>query len=283
MKRFLRILTSVLALVILATACLGLVGCKEEVTKVKLTLAVYNAEDGEWYETKDTVITVDLYKNYAPKTVKNIVKYVKDGYYDNTVFYTASGESGKIFVGDIKIDEEGNLYKNDEMDFVQGEFEAGGVVGSPLKVKKGAVALWRTWADGSSYKASEYTHTGSSTWFLPTSDNTSYDGYFCVFATIDMSVARHANTFNDIKTALDGAGEENQYQIYYTGEYQDNVKGNGLTFNIVKLSEYVKEDIVDLFESEDGQLVCYNPKTISIADAGASGFCGAKIVSAKIV
>ncbi len=286
MKRFLKMLTSLLAVVMLCVACAGMVGCTEKVVKLQLKVAVYDYESGDWYDGSDTVITVDLYKEYAPKTVSNIVKYAKAGYYDNAVFYMVNGEANKIFVGDIKVDADGNLYQNEIKMPVEGEFEKGSVKGSPLTVKKGSVALWRTWGENESYKTTTSINSGRATWFLPTADISSYNEYFAVFATIDMSATKNLNTFGYIKSALENVDESLEYQVYYTGDYdaEKDMQNNGLEFNIVKADEYDESKIANLHESEGYELVEYNSKKIIIAGAGASdSVCGAKIVSAKIV
>lgn len=288
MKRFFKILTSILAVVMLCVTCLGMVACKENITQVKLTIEVYNAEEHEM-ETKSVII--DLYEDYAPKTVKHIIKYVKAGYYNNAVFYTFSGESDKIMVGDIKIDDEGNLYLEDRKEnipnTVAGEFEKGQVKGSPLKVKTGSVALWRTWLQGDSYTDSNGIDTGRATWFMPTSDLGSYNGYFCVFAIISKNV--------DVLTTIkDNIASEDalEYQWYYTGtyDYDKPSEYNGLQWHIEKADDYVEDDSVFVPKSDvDGQdahYANYASKKIKIAGVGSQAgdyFCGAKIKSAKLI
>ena len=36
------------------------------------------------------VITLELFADKAPKTVENFLSYVKDGFYDNTIFHRVS-------------------------------------------------------------------------------------------------------------------------------------------------------------------------------------------------
>ena len=286
MKRFFKIFTGILALILLCTTSLGLVACKEEITQVKLTIEVYNFEESE-LQTKTVVI--DLYEDYAPKTVKNIIKYVKDGYYNNTVFYKLEGESNQIMIGDIKINEQGDLVKNALMPTVEGEFESGMVKGSPLKLKTGSIALWRTWLQGDSYSDSSGVHTGTSTWFLPTSDMTSRQAYFCVFATI----SKNADVLTIIKDSLNNTDEALEYQLYYTGEYDYDAPSSdyGLTAHIVKAEEYIKDDSVFTPEAnpdddKDAHFACYQSKKITVAGVGAGAgetIYGARIVSAKVI
>lgn len=39
------------------------------------------------FQTSQGNFTVELYPEKAPKTVANFVQYVKDGFYDNTIFH----------------------------------------------------------------------------------------------------------------------------------------------------------------------------------------------------
>ena len=53
-----------------------------------------------------------------------MIKYINDGYYNDAIFY---GEKfgDKLFVGDLKMDENGNIYQNEIMPTIEGEFEKG--------------------------------------------------------------------------------------------------------------------------------------------------------------
>ena len=70
MKRFVKFFVSLLAVIILGTACLGVTACaKDDIRRVELTVQVNNEEK---------VITLDLYRNLAPTTVDKMLEYIKE-------------------------------------------------------------------------------------------------------------------------------------------------------------------------------------------------------------
>ena len=285
MKKITKIMVNLLVAILLATTCFGLVGCsKEDIKTVELTVSVFNYETNTWYDEDETKITIDLYRHLAPNTVDAIVSYVEEGYYDDTLFYTMGGSLNKIMVGDLKVNDRGDIVQNAIKPQIQGEFEHGGTIGSNLSVAKGNVALWRTWnAHDNSYNTSRDVHTGRATWFMPTEAISSYDGWFCVFAVIDMEKTENANTWEYVKNAVTKDANTEEYTVYYTGEYDSEKpdENHGLTFNCeddVNLSS-----VSDLFKAETEEYVCYNNYKIKVANAGTGRNYGAKIVSAKII
>ena len=130
MKRFLCILLSVLTLCLCFTAC----GKKEEETtkpastehsKVKFTMA----DGGEFI--------IELYPEYAPETVANFLKLVKEGFYDGLTFHRVidgfmaqGGEHPQEATMDIKT--------------IKGEFESNGFTQNTLKHERGVISMART-------------------------------------------------------------------------------------------------------------------------------------------
>ena len=166
------------------------------------------------------------------------------------------------------------------MPTVEGEFKYGGTTGSNLKHKRGSIGLWRSWsAQDFSYNMGRTgTDSGSATLFLTTDRMQTYDDYFCVFATYDLTDDDNQETLSELEyifTSTDIVYQD--YVIYYTGEY-----GN-LTFHCVKGDAFNEDTIVGLFKAREGssELVCYNPYTIKVPMT-SDGQVAAKITTAKI-
>lgn len=266
----------------LLSTCLTFTGCKEDIVKVELTISVYDYENEEFYDQEDTKLIVQFYRHLAPETVDTILSYVKDGYYDNTIFYSTGLSTDKILIGDLKMNANGKIVQNEIMPEIDGEFEYGTTKGSNLTVSNGNVALWRTWYSGDDYKTNAGFHTGRATWFMPTKTLSSYQGYFCVFAVMDLTNSTNQTTWDYIKEAVINSANTEKYQVYYTGEYQYNDyndANNGLTFHCEK--EIPSSHTV--FVPEDDQLECYKQIAINVAKGGDGEYCGAKIVSARIL
>lgn len=292
MKRLTRILASLIVSILLVSTCFAFGGCaKEDIVKVELKISVFNYAENEWYDESETTITVDFYRHLAPVTVDTMIKYINDGYYNDAIFY---GEKygDKIFVGDLKMDENGKVYQNEIMPTIEGEFEKGTTRGSNLDVIKGNIALWRTWYSQDEIGKDGYNvttdalHSGRATWFMPTQSISAYKGWFCVFAVIDMSNATNANTWERIKTAVMSDANSSEYTLYYTGEYDEAKSENnyGLDFHCIEQSVFNEEvDADTVFTAEKDQLVEFNKRNIKIANGKNEIHCGAKIVSAKVV
>ena len=283
MKLFKRIFITVMSAIMLFSACLGLTACGTT-TKLELQVEVYDYSEEE---VKEFTITVELYSHLAPKTVKAVVDAVKNGYYDNAVFYSIQNYNSQIMVGDYKVNEDGEIVFNEKLPTIDGEFERNGVVGSNLTNVKGSIGIWRSWyASDEEYRtSSDARDSGSLNWYMPTVKLSGYDKYFCVFATIDMENETNADAFQMILDATK-ADTFDQYMVYYTGEY-DAEKGAeedyGLTAHIVKYADYDEALIDDLFVAEDAQLVKYNAHYIKVSEPEqGSKNVGAKIVKATI-
>ena len=278
MNRLKKIMVAVMALLITFVCAVGFTGCSKDVRNVNVKVAVCSFANSQ--ETNYS-LDVQLYGHLAPKTVDAVSNLIKEGYYNDTVFYKMANYDDQIMIGDLKynpdLEENEGFYLNAEKPTISGEFAQGGTTGSNLKNKEGSIGLWRTWAtQDSSYNAgSTGMNTGSATWFMPTKALTTYDDYFCVFAQYDVDDEDNKATMDALK-ALFSTTRYEEFVIYYTGEY-DN-----LTFHCVKAEGFNKNEIEDLFEAKENsaELVCYNHYTIKVPMT-SDGRVAAKIVSAN--
>lgn len=290
-----KILINIMAVLMLVVCCFGMSACQEDITQIKLNLSVYNYDDNEEgvdIGFENTTLTVDLYGHFAPKTVAAVLKYVKDGYYNNTVFYKIdSSFPNQIMLGDLKADGAGIKAQESIMPQISGEFEHGGVSGSNLTAKKGSIGLWRTWYeyDGSYNKSNATMHSGRATWFMPTNELettlSGYNGWFCIFAQMDMENEANVKAFELIKDSLTSSNIE-KYVVYYTGEYDAEQPDNnhGLTQHIVPADDFNVAEVADLFIPKGTQEVCYKHYTVNIPVVEINGQTqiAARVVSAAV-
>ncbi len=260
MKRFFKVFANAVVAVMLCCFAAGFAACEKTNTMV----VRFSAGDGEYS------LTLKLYPNLAENTVNKIMKYAKDGLYDDAIFYTMEGYGSQIMVGDLKADGQEVVF-NDVFPEITGEYEYAGHTGSDLKNKKGSVGLWRSWfANGSYSTSSSASETGRGTWYLPTSDISSYNGYFCVFATYDTSDSANNEAITALTTLFSSSESYEYYRVYYTGTYDEakTDENYGLTFHCVKESAYNEDSITDLFEASDdadkSQLVRYNSTRVKL-------------------
>lgn len=123
-------------------------------------------------ETSSGDILLELFADKAPKTVENFLKYVEEGFYDNTIFH-------RVIKG-FMIQGGGMTMRMEEKpthDPIQNEAANG------LKNLRGTVAMART----------RDPHSASSQFFINTVDNAfldftseDVDGYgYCVFGKVE--------------------------------------------------------------------------------------------------
>lgn len=122
-------------------------------------------------ETTHGIITLELDSKAAPKTVENFLNYVRDGFYDGTIFHRVI--KGFMIQGGGLYDD---MHKKPNRDPIINEADNG------LKNIKGSVAMARTMSP----------HSASSQFFINTADNLFLDhkgkspkgwGY-CVFGRV---------------------------------------------------------------------------------------------------
>lgn len=283
MKALKKIFINLIAVVMTCMCMFSLTGCIEDIKKLELKLQVYDYANSK---TEEYTLSVDLYRHLAPNTVDAIIGYVNEGYYDGALFYKMEDYSSQIMIGDLIVDESGKIAQNAVKPQIEGEFEKGGTIGSNLVSEKGSIGLWRSWtAFDNTYKSANATDTGRATWYIPTSDISSYNKYFCVFAQYDTADEDNADAIDALTAAFGSAENYDEYVIYYTGKYDESKadENYGLEFHCESASTFVAGDISDLFTADkaSAQLVCYNHYTVRVPEK--NGAFAAKISSAKIV
>lgn len=283
MKGIKRILVNIVAVIMLVATCMSLTACKD-VRTMELKLKVYDYANKNFQEI---TMTVDLYAHLAPKTVDAIEGYVKDGYYNNTIFYELEGFGSQVMLGDL-VEKDGAIAQNAiKPELGVGEFAAGGVPGSNLTSSKGSIGLWRNWtAYDNTYKVTNSLGSGRATWYMPTatSEIAAYKDWFCVFAQIDLTNTDNSKAMDLIVKAFDSSDDIKEYEIYYTGEYDaEKVNENyGLKFNYMSEVLFSEDDIEDLFKAEGAQYTAYNHQTIRVPLAPETEEFAVKIVSANM-
>jgi len=260
MKRFLNFLMiAVLAVVFVLPAT----ACGEKISKLNITLAIYDVEEEK---TEDVTLSFDLYDNLAPDAISAVKTWVKDGYYNGLVFYKQSkyinqSTDSQIMYGGYKL-VDGALTKNSQKLLENAEFEKNGTIGSNLTNVKGAIGLWRDWAGDSNYKNSGYGKTNSTLYVPTTSLTSAYDGYFCLLGKYSTS-----NDLAIIEQIVELMSDDDHY-TKYTCYYEANEDGS------LKLVEgnpvwkaMLTEDFADATDlpvykyESDGQASTTNPNT----------------------
>lgn len=287
MNRLRKLIVNIVAVLMVVASCFTLTACKEDIKTVELKVSVYNyAESVADFE--EVTLTIDLYRHLAPNTVDTVIKYIKEGYYNDAIFYKHANHTNQIMLGDLKQDSEGNIVQNAIKPQIKGEFEHGGTSGSNLTPKKGSIGLWRNWyAYDDSYQASnDAMHSGRSIWFMPTQTSTSslsgYSGWFCIFAQFDVNSQAYALIENAIKEHTE------DYVVYYTGEWDESKAdaNYGLTYNCVPAGDFEEDDIEDLFVADESKAhyTCYNYYTVKlpVREDASNNSIAAKVISAKV-
>lgn len=258
MKKISKILASVIVMIMLVVCSLSLTAC-EEIKKLNVNVMVYNYNTATY---KEYTITVDMYRHLAPETVDSVIANANKGYYDGTAFYKMKNYNNQIMFGEYSYNTETKtLTQNYCETTVKGEFKNAGTVGSDLLNVRGSIGLWRDWGINGSYRTNNWADTGRGTLYMPTSAISGYDGYFCIFAKVDLSDASSDNykAFAALDEAMliTDSEKTETFVVYYTGEYNsdNSVKNNGLTFNFMD-----KEDFDDLTEEEITALNIFEPK-----------------------
>lgn len=219
-KLFIKMLTALVAVIMV----FSLTGC-DKVVKLQFTLSVYDVDKSSMV---DKTITYSMYENLAPVAVKEVKRLVKDGYYDNAIFYkqsTASGTSvgSQMFFGGLNRNG-GVITQAEKVAIPRADFKQNGTDGTNLTNKEGYLGLWRTWDTTKTFRTNGFENSYS-TMYIPTSDLSSYDGYFCVFAKYasedDLSVLQM------IKSLLGNS----EYTTEYTCWFECDSDGRLVTEN----------------------------------------------------
>ena len=261
MKRFIKKIVNIVAVIMICVFCFSFVACGEDLKRIEVTFSIYNASEDT---VEDKTLTIDLYRHLAPKTVDYILENINNGYYEGTVPYFIGSATNSIMLGDLKFNN-GLFEQNTFVKTIEGEFDIGGTTGSNLKSKAGSIGIWRTWGANEQQTSSNSAHTGRATWYIPTEEMTGLMGNFCVFAQFDLTDEDNSETYSLIKTYLTDSSLTQSFAIYYTGEYNsdNDVKNNGLEFHCLTLEDYENmSDKSDVFEPEGEQYICYEMSEI---------------------
>lgn len=113
-------------------------------------------------------ITVELYPNYAPKTVANFVKLAESGFYDGLTFHRIM-EGFMIQGGDPKGNGTGGSDEN-----IVGEFSANVFTQNTLSHTRGVISMAR----------SSDMNSASSQFFIVHKDSTFLDGQYAAFGEV---------------------------------------------------------------------------------------------------
>ncbi len=137
-------------------------------------------------------VTIELYPEYAPQTVANFVKLVKDGFYNGLTFhrivpgFVAQG-------GDPKGDGSGGSDAN-----IKGEFLTNGVETNKLSHTKGAISMARA----------QHPDSASSQFFICLDDAcTALDGSYAVFGKVIVGMDV-VEKFAEVELEMSASGEQ---------------------------------------------------------------------------
>ena len=130
------------------------------------------------------VITLELYREYAPITVENFVNLVNDGFYDGLTFHRII--EGFMIQGGCNFGT--GMGGSDEM--IVGEFASNGIE-NPISHVRGVISMARAMDPNS----------GSSQFFIMHEDGAFLDGEYAAFGRVTSGLevvdAIVANTVND--------------------------------------------------------------------------------------
>ncbi|MBR3614525.1 MAG: peptidylprolyl isomerase [Clostridia bacterium] len=204
-------------------------------------------------------IKMELYQEYAPNTVANIVKLVEKGYYtdkvlfgkDDAILYFGLQEDGKEEIPQASfINPE--ITKDSDDDFkysITGEFAANDFNKNTLCHEKGVVSLLRN-NYGSAFTKESYNSGVAKLGIVMKDTVASLNGYYTAFAKITEGLELLENVYNTQETVAPQINEETGEPIE-TGidEFSNKliiksatVDTHGIDMGIPKMIEYFDYD-----------------------------------------
>lgn len=117
-------------------------------------------------------IEVELFREYAPTTVDNFLRYVDEGFYDGTTFHRVIVNS--VLQGGGGIREGNSMLPKQTHDAIYGEFSANGYKKNTLSHVAGVLSMART---------SVY-DSATSQFFFCSTDCPAYDGQYAAFGQV---------------------------------------------------------------------------------------------------
>lgn len=287
MKRFVKLFVNLMAVIVLSVSVLSLTACND-ISTVEIKFSIYNNAESTFISEEDTVLSVDLYGHLAPETVKAIKGYFAEGYYNNAFIYQIiSEDSYQYMVGDLEY-KDGVISQKAIKPTLKGEFESNGVINGEIPVAQGSIGLWRTFFEGDQNLNTSSTarNTGRATLFLPTQTNNSLKGHVCMFGKFDIESAAAVTITEALDALFVGEEYTDEYVVYYTGtqaDYDESKENAGLTFNCVLSTDFIHDEIENLFEATGSQLDIYNHYTIKVPKLVTENkLCSAVIKSVEV-
>ena len=301
MKRLLKVLSTIIASVVLCLGCFSMAGCGADIRTAKVKVQLYDFYESEFYTESEVTMSIDLYAHLAPTSVAAIEKYINNGYYDNAIFYKYA-DYEQVMVGDLLLDGDGliieeggakvNIVKNAIKPKLPGEFTHGGTVGSDLLNKKGSIGLWRGWYENSNNwtTSTDAYKSGTSTLFMPMESLSAYDGFFCVLGQFDLENESNETAFEGIVDVFSDQEYYTRMIIYYTekdGGYDAtkddyNLEFHCITYDYFNSLSADEKEALNIFEPEGAQIENFERQEIYVPNNASNGKCGAKIKSARM-
>lgn len=178
MKRIKFILTAVFML----TMCFGFAGCSGK----------ENSSESSEKEMQTESFVIQLFPEYAPKTVENFINLVESGFYDGLTFHRVIDDF-MAQGGDPNGDGSGGSDQN-----IEGEFAENGFEQNTLSHTRGVVSMAR----------STDFNTASSQFFICYGDCNFLDGSYAAFGKVNDEGMKVVDKFLTVKRE-DANGEKN--------------------------------------------------------------------------
>lgn len=183
MKRLFKIIALILAMTFVFAAC-GSNGADETTTSPSQSTESAHSQVKFTMENGGTFI-VELYPEYAPKTVENFLKLVESGFYNGLTFhrvvedFMAQGGEGE------------------NADRIVGEFSINGFEQNTLSHTRGVISMARS---------SDY-NSASSQFFICYSDATFLDGQYAAFGKV-VEGMEVVDAFLEVERTYNSMGEK---------------------------------------------------------------------------
>lgn len=184
MKRIKIILTAMLML----TMCMGFVGCSDDESSSGSTKR----------ETQTASFIIQLFPEYAPKTVENFKSLVKAGFYDGLTFHRVI--DGFMAQGG---DPNGNGTGGSDKT-IEGEFAQNGFTQNTLSHTRGVVSMARGGMDMNS---------ASSQFFICFADSKFLDGSYAAFGKVNDEGMEVVDKFLTVERTTNSSGEANAQPV----------------------------------------------------------------------
>lgn len=187
MKRIIALTLTVL----LTVLCFA--GCNAEKTEEIPTLSQGSAQDRKVLFTMENgdTFTVELYPEYAPRTVENFLKLVNEGFYDGTPFHRVVDD----FMARGGDPDGDGIGGSDEQ--IPGEFASNGFSQNTLSHTRGVISMART----------NDPNSASSQFFICYSDRCTFlDGNYAAFGKV-IEGMETVDAFLKVERRLNSNGE----------------------------------------------------------------------------